>query len=133
MTKRQLLRPLCERSDHRADKATGTRDAEVSNANILRCHHQCGGSGMSEIIASTARRIRQKVPTGSRSCAGTGVNEAVAALYETDAPSFLADLALEDAVLGLSTVVVRNRDITDIAQIITGRGAIDRNRAQLCR
>ena len=78
---------------------------------------------MSEIIASTAHRFRQKVPTGSRRCAETGVNEAVAALYETDAPSFLADAALEDAVFGLSAVVVRNRDITDIAQVITGRGA----------
>ena len=60
------------------------------------------------------------VRTVARGKVGEGVNQAVGAVFETDAQAFLADAALGHEVFGSSSVVVRCRDRTEIAQVIAG-------------
>ena len=58
------------------------------------------------------------VRTVARGRLGEGVNQAVGALFETDAASFLADRALGHEVFGSSSIVVRCRDFAELAQVI---------------
>lgn len=60
----------------------------------------------------------EAVRTVARGCVGDGVNQAVGALFETDAASFVADRALNHEVFGSSSIVVRCRDLTEVAQVI---------------
>lgn len=60
------------------------------------------------------------VRTLARGKVGDGVNQAVGALFETDAQAFLADRALSHEVFGSSSVVVRCRDFTEVATVIAG-------------
>ena len=53
-----------------------------------------------------------------RGCVGEGVNQAVGALFETSAASFIADRALGHEVFGSSSIVVRCRDLGEIAAVI---------------
>ena len=58
------------------------------------------------------------VTTVARGRVGEGVNQAVGALFQTDAASFLADRALGHEVFGSSSIVVRCRDMGEIAQVV---------------
>jgi alpha-ketoglutaric semialdehyde dehydrogenase len=58
------------------------------------------------------------VRTVARGCVGEGVNQAVGALFETDAASFVADRALGHEVFGSSSLVVRCRDLGEVARVI---------------
>ncbi|MFA5962483.1 MAG: aldehyde dehydrogenase (NADP(+)) [Sphingomonas sp.] len=69
-------------------------------------------------VAALARH--GAVRTVARGCAGSGANQAVGALFETDAASFLADRALGDEVFGASSVVVRCRDLAELERVILG-------------
>lgn len=60
----------------------------------------------------------EAVRTVARGCVGEGVNQAVGALFETDAPSFIADRALGHEVFGSSGIVVRCKDLAEIAGVI---------------
>jgi alpha-ketoglutaric semialdehyde dehydrogenase len=58
------------------------------------------------------------VRTVARGCVGEGVNQAVGALFETDAASFMADRALGHEVFGSSSIVVRCKNLVELAQAI---------------
>ncbi|HEY6816855.1 MAG TPA: aldehyde dehydrogenase (NADP(+)) [Croceibacterium sp.] len=58
------------------------------------------------------------VRTVARGCVGQGQNQAVGALFETDAASFIADRALGDEVFGSSSLVIRCRDLDEVARVI---------------
>ncbi len=58
------------------------------------------------------------VRTVARGCVGEGVNQAVGALFETDAASFIADRALGHEVFGSSSIVVRCQDLAALAKVI---------------
>jgi 2,5-dioxopentanoate dehydrogenase len=65
-----------------------------------------------------ALAMHQAVKTVARGRVGEGVNQAQGALFQTDAASFLADRALGHEVFGSSSIVVRCRDMAEIAQVI---------------
>ncbi len=54
----------------------------------------------------------------ARGVTGEGVNQAVGAIFETDAASFLADRALGHEVFGSSSVVVRCRDLAEVSTVV---------------
>jgi NADP-dependent aldehyde dehydrogenase len=54
----------------------------------------------------------------ARGCAASGANQAVGALFETDAASFLADRKLGNEVFGSSSMIVRCQDMNEIVQVI---------------
>ena len=56
----------------------------------------------------------------TRGSAGEGCNQAVGALFETDAQSFLADSALGHEVFGSSSIIVRCRDLAEVGRVIAG-------------
>ena len=58
------------------------------------------------------------VTTVARGRVGEGVNQAVGALFQTDAAAFLADRALGHEVFGSSGIVVRCRDMDEIARVV---------------
>jgi NADP-dependent aldehyde dehydrogenase len=58
------------------------------------------------------------VTTVARGKAGDGVNQAVGALFRTDADAFLADRALGDEVFGSSSIVVACRDLDELTKVI---------------
>ncbi|KIU26174.1 2,5-dioxovalerate dehydrogenase [Sphingomonas melonis] len=60
------------------------------------------------------------VKTVARGKVGDGVNQAVGAIFDTTADAFLADRALSHEVFGSSSVVVRCRDVAEIARVIAG-------------
>jgi NADP-dependent aldehyde dehydrogenase len=60
------------------------------------------------------------VRLAARGCVGEGVNQGVGALFETDAASFLSDRALGHEVFGSSSIVVRCRDVVEIAEVVRG-------------
>ncbi|GGB39253.1 2,5-dioxovalerate dehydrogenase [Sphingomonas metalli] len=54
----------------------------------------------------------------ARGQVGEGVNQAVGALFVTDASAFLADRALGHEVFGSSSIVIRCRDLAEIGTVI---------------
>ena len=58
------------------------------------------------------------VRTLARGLPPTGCNQAVGALFETDAARLLADHRLTDEVFGASAVIVHCRDMTEVAAVI---------------
>ncbi len=62
----------------------------------------------------------EAVRTVARGKVGEGVNQAVGAVFETTAGAFIADAALSHEVFGSSSVVVRCRDVAEIAKVIAG-------------
>ena len=54
----------------------------------------------------------------ARGCVGEGVNQASGALFQTDAGSFLSDRALAHEVFGSSSIVIRCRDLSEIAEVV---------------
>jgi NADP-dependent aldehyde dehydrogenase len=58
------------------------------------------------------------VTTVARGCVGDGVNQAVGALFTTDATKFTADAALSHEVFGSSSILVRCKDIAEIKTVI---------------
>ncbi|MGY2736401.1 aldehyde dehydrogenase (NADP(+)) [Sphingomonas sp. UYP23] len=58
------------------------------------------------------------VKTVARGCASDGANQAVGALFDTDAAAFLADSALGHEVFGSSAVVVRCKDIAELTRVV---------------
>lgn len=60
------------------------------------------------------------VRTVARGQDASAVNQAVGAIFETTAEQFLADPALGHEVFGSSSVVVRCRDLDQLAQVIAG-------------
>lgn len=67
-----------------------------------------------------ALATHQAVRTVARGCPSTGPNQAVGALFETDATHFLADSALGHEVFGSSSIIVRCRDTAELAKVIAG-------------
>ncbi len=60
------------------------------------------------------------VKTVARGKVGDGVNQAVGAIFDTTAEAFIADRALSHEVFGSSSIVVRCRDVAEIARVIAG-------------
>ncbi|MHA6721708.1 aldehyde dehydrogenase (NADP(+)) [Sphingomonas sp. RS2018] len=60
------------------------------------------------------------VETVARGKTGEGVNQAVGALFRTDAQSFLADPALGHEVFGSSSVIIACADLDELVQVIAG-------------
>ncbi|MDR6787448.1 NADP-dependent aldehyde dehydrogenase [Sphingomonas sp. BE138] len=58
------------------------------------------------------------VTTVARGKVGEGVNQAVGALFRTDADAFLADRALGHEVFGSSSIVVACRDLAEVKKVI---------------
>ena len=58
------------------------------------------------------------VRTVARGQQGEGANQAIGALFETDAASFIADAALGHEVFGSSSVVVRCRDMQELTTVV---------------
>ncbi len=58
------------------------------------------------------------VRTLARGLPSTGCNQAVGALFETDAERLLADHRLTDEVFGASSVIVHCRDLAEVAAVI---------------
>ncbi len=58
------------------------------------------------------------VTTVARGKVGEGVNQAVGALFRTDADAFLADRALGHEVFGSSSIVVACRDLEELKKVI---------------
>ncbi len=58
------------------------------------------------------------VRTLARGADATGPNQAVGALFETDAASLLTDHRLTDEVFGASSVIVRCRNLAEVAAVI---------------
>ena len=56
----------------------------------------------------------------ARGCVGDGVNQAVGALFQAEAAAFAADPALSHEVFGSSSIVVRCRDLDEMARVIQG-------------
>ena len=56
----------------------------------------------------------------ARGRVGEGVNQACGALFATEAADFLADRALSHEVFGSSSVIVRCRDLDQMAEVIEG-------------
>lgn len=67
-----------------------------------------------------ALATHEAVRTVARGCPSTGPNQAVGALFETDAAHFLADPALGHEVFGSSSMIVRCRDLAEVARVISG-------------
>jgi NADP-dependent aldehyde dehydrogenase len=65
-----------------------------------------------------ALKAHPAVRERARGRVGEGVNQAVGALFETDAASFASDAALSEEVFGSSSIVVRCRDVAEIAAVI---------------
>jgi NADP-dependent aldehyde dehydrogenase len=65
-----------------------------------------------------ALKAHPAVRERARGRIGEGVNQAVGALFETDAASFASDAALSEEVFGSSSIVVRCRDVAEIAAVI---------------
>jgi NADP-dependent aldehyde dehydrogenase len=65
-----------------------------------------------------ALAAHEAVKTVARGCPGTGTDQAIGALFETDATHFLADAALGNEVFGSSSVVVRCSDLAEIGHVI---------------
>ena len=60
----------------------------------------------------------EAVTTVARGCVGEGVNQAVGALFTTEAAKFEADVALSHEVFGSSSILVRCKDIAEIKAVI---------------
>ncbi|CAN5296578.1 aldehyde dehydrogenase (NADP(+)) [soil metagenome] len=60
----------------------------------------------------------EAVTTVARCCVGEGVNQAVGALFTTEAAKFEADVALSHEVFGSSSILVRCKDIAEIKAVI---------------
>ncbi len=60
----------------------------------------------------------EAVKTVARGCVGEGVNQAVGALFTTEAEKFEADVALSHEVFGSSSILVRCKDIGEIKTVI---------------
>jgi 2,5-dioxopentanoate dehydrogenase len=65
-----------------------------------------------------ALETHQAVTTVARGPVGEGVNQAQGALFATDADAFSGDPALSHEVFGSSSIVVRARDMADVARLI---------------
>ncbi len=60
----------------------------------------------------------EAVRTVGRGGDATGPNQAVGALFETDAAHLLADHKLTDEVFGASSLIVRCKDLVEVASVI---------------
>jgi NADP-dependent aldehyde dehydrogenase len=60
------------------------------------------------------------VETVARGPVGEGVNQAQGAVFATNAQAFAADPALGQEVFGSSSVIVRARDVDEVAQLVRG-------------
>ena len=76
--------------------------------------HKSFESGVDALDRHSATRLVARGAEGPGTCAARG------ALFITDAESFLADAALGHEVFGSSSVIVRCRDIDEVAALIAG-------------
>ncbi len=60
------------------------------------------------------------VETVARAEPAQGPNQAVAALFQTSAENFLDDTALGEEVFGSSSIIVRCRDMAEVATVVAG-------------
>lgn len=58
------------------------------------------------------------VETVARGEPAQGVNQAVGALFQTSAGNFLSDMALGEEVFGSSSIIVRCRDMAEVANVV---------------
>ncbi len=105
-------------------------DSPELDAFVTAAGEALGGAGATTMLTPGIHASYEKgvaalaghgaVRTVARGCAASGANQAVGALFETDATAFLADRALGDEVFGASSVVVRCRDLAELERVILG-------------
>lgn len=76
--------------------------------------HRAFAEGVDKLAGHTA------VATLARGPVGEGINQAQGALFAADAAAFMADAALGHEVFGASSIVVRARDMDEVAGLIAG-------------
>ena len=60
------------------------------------------------------------VETVARGEPAQGVNQAGGALFQTSAENFLSDMALGEEVFGSSSIIIRCRDMAEVANVVAG-------------
>ena len=89
--------------------------AKAAASTMLTCGiHESYASGVDALAG------HPKVRTVGRGLDATGANQAVGALFETDAASLLGDHKLTDEVFGASSLIVRCADLAEVARVIAG-------------
>ena len=101
--------PALDRFVAAAAEALGVAPGAVMLSPGIHASYERGVAALSSHAA---------VRTVARGCVGEGVNQGVGALFETDAASFLADPALGHEVFGSSSLVIRCRDLHELARVI---------------
>jgi 2,5-dioxopentanoate dehydrogenase len=86
----------------------GVEPAAMLTAGI----HQSYGAGVAALEGKARRIAAGAAPSGPTRCSG--------ALFEASAAAFLSDKALGNEVFGASAVIVRCRDLAELAQVLTG-------------
>jgi NADP-dependent aldehyde dehydrogenase len=87
--------------------------ARSAASTMLTCGiHDAYESGVAAFAGHEAVR------TVGRGAGETGPNQAVGALFETDAAHLLADHTLTDEVFGASSLIVRCKDLAEVASVI---------------
>ncbi len=86
---------------------------KAAAATMLSCGiHESYESGVGALAGHAAVRVVGRGPEA------TGPNQAVGALFETDAGSLLGDSVLTDEVFGASSLIVRCRDLAQVTAVI---------------
>jgi NADP-dependent aldehyde dehydrogenase len=94
-------------------QAAGAALAKSAASTMLTCGiHASYESGVDAFAGHEAVR------TVGRGGDATGPNQAVGALFETDAAHLLADHRLADEVFGASSLIVRCKDLAEVASVI---------------
>jgi len=94
-------------------QAAATALAASAASTMLTCGiHESYESGVGALASHPAVR------TVGRGREATGANQAVGALFETEAASFLADEALMAEVFGASSLIVRCADMAEVARVV---------------
>jgi NADP-dependent aldehyde dehydrogenase len=99
----------------RFERAAAQALAETGPATMLTPGiHASFEAGVDELARHAA------VAQVARGRVGEGVNQAAGALFQTQAAAFAADPALSHEVFGSSSIVVRCRDLDEMARVIEG-------------
>lgn len=94
-------------------RAAAAALAKSAASTMLTCGiHASYESGVGALASHDAVR------TVARGVDATGPNQAVGALFETDAAHLLADHKLTDEVFGASSLIVRCKDLAEVASVI---------------
>ena len=93
--------------------AAATLEAAEPQVMLTAGIHGAYDKGVAMLAANPA------VETVARGVEGTGCNRGRAALFVTDAARFVADPELAHEVFGASSIIVRARDMAEIAAVLT--------------